>query len=395
MEFNGFTYDELKTTLLAENQNVVFGEKIKPHTTKKIAYVAKYVEEWLFVITNVSQYIFFIDIMSNAGVYKNSYLSTSIEVLNVFVKYAKKHKDKQFFLLANDYDGDKVSTMKKIYQLYQEEFDKLRLTNIKMNVDCEDACDYLSKVNAKYHLEYVKGIKKSILLYVDPYNFINKRLAFSVEDFISKNYCELVLNFYCNDYSRNVSNNKAKDHQKEIKELIKDFCKLDENKNISAIDLRNHFTNILLKNTKMKYYYFVSVKNEKNAPLYYLIFLTPNIRGLEKVKEATWNILSYHEEYCSTYKERDPNQLNLFNETPEDEAFDGALYKLEQIFKQYNGRELSFEEIEVICLQKTFMKSTHVISRVIKPLINANKMIKQGNVGKANFREDKYLINLR
>ncbi len=45
MEFNGFAYEELKTTLLAENQNVVFGEEIKPHTTKKIAYVAKYVEE--------------------------------------------------------------------------------------------------------------------------------------------------------------------------------------------------------------------------------------------------------------------------------------------------------------------------------------------------------------
>ncbi len=394
MEFNGFTYDELKTILLAKNQNVVFGEEIKPHTTKKIAYVAKYVEEWLYVITNVSQYIFFIDIMSNAGLYKNSYLSTSISVLNVFVKYAKNHRDKQFFLLANDHDKDKVLTMKRIYKLYQEMFNKMGLTNIKMNIDCSDACDYLSRVNVTYHLEYVRGIKKSILLYVDPYNFINKKLAFGVEDFISKNYCELILNFYCNDYSRNVNNDKVKAHQMEIKEFIKDFCKLDEKENISAVVLRDHFTNLLLKNTKMKFYYFVSMKNEKNAPLYYLIFLTPNIRGLEKVKEATWNILGYHEEYCVNYKERDPNQLNLFNETPEEEAFAGILYRLESIFKQYNGCELSFEEIEVICLQRTFMKSTHVINQVLKPLINTNKILKKGNVGKANFKEDKYLINL-
>ena len=395
MEFNGFTYDELKTALIAENQNVVFGEEIKPHMTKKIAYVAKYVEQWLFVITNVSQFIFFIDIMSNAGVYENSYLSTSIEVLNVFVKYAKNHRDKQFFLLANDYDSDKVSTMKCIYKLYQKEFDKIGLTNIKMSIDCQDACDYLARVNAAYHLEYVKGVKKSILLYVDPYNFINKKLAFSVEDFVSKNYCELVLNFYCNDYSRNVNNSKAKDHQNEIKEFMRDFCGLDENANISAIDLRDHFTNLLLNNTKMNFYYFVSMKNESNAPLYYLIFLTPNIRGLEKVKDATWNILGYHEEYCVTYKERDPNQLNLFNETPEDEAFVGALYKLEPIFKQFNGKELSFEEIEVICLQKTFMKSTHVINKVIKPFINDGKLVKKGNVGKANYKEDKYLVSFK
>ncbi len=395
MEFNGFTYDELKTALLTENQKITFGEEIKPHTTKKIAYVAKYVEEWLNVITNVSQFIFFIDIMSNAGIYKNSYLSTSIEVLNVFVKYAKRHEDKCFFLLANDYDSDKVSTMEKIFKLYQEQFNKVGISNIKIDINCADACEYLSKLNANYNLEYIKGANKSILLYVDPYNFINKKLAFSVEEFISKNYCELILNFYCNDYSRNVNNIKARDHQNEIKEFLKDFCKLNEKESISAIDLRDHFTNLLLKNTKMKYYYVVIMKNEKNAPLYYLIFLTPSIRGLEKVKEATWNIIGYHEEYCANYKERDPNQLNLFNETPEDEAFVDALYRLESIFNKYNGQELSFEEIEVICLQKTFMKSTHVINRVIKPLIKVNKMIKKGNVGKINFKKDKYLINLK
>ena len=41
---------------------------------------------------------------------------------------------------------------------------------------------------------------------------------------------------------------------------------------------------------------------EKNVPLYYLIYLTPNIRGLEKVKDATWAVLGHHDEYCVSYK---------------------------------------------------------------------------------------------
>lgn len=74
--------------------------------------MAKYVKEWLNVVINVSDKFVFIDIMCNAGLYKNNYLSTSINVLNVFIRFALNHPDKKFYLLTNDYDQDIVNTMK-------------------------------------------------------------------------------------------------------------------------------------------------------------------------------------------------------------------------------------------------------------------------------------------
>ena len=92
MFLNGCTYDDLKPIAL-ENK-CVLGEQIVAHTSKKIEYVARYVNEWLYVVENISGHIFFIDAMCNAGLYENHFLSTSLEVLNVFIRHAQKHPDR-------------------------------------------------------------------------------------------------------------------------------------------------------------------------------------------------------------------------------------------------------------------------------------------------------------
>lgn len=390
--FNGFSYDEIVKVLKNKNSAFSYGEVISPHTVKKIEYIKKYVEQWLFVIVNVSDYIFFIDAMSNAGLYENGFLSTSIEVLNVFVKYAVRHPEKQFFLISNDYDETKVGTMKEIFNVYKEKLIQEKIYNIKTNMFGMDACDFLTKFRNQYHVDFVKGKKKSVLLYVDPYNFISAKLAYAVKDFVSNVYCELVLNFYCNDYSRNVNNSRCKVHQAEIKEVMRDFCHIDDKKFVKVEDLRDVFTSRMMLGTKMKYRYFVNMKNEKNAPLYYLIYLTPNIRGLEKVKDATWAVLGHHDEYCVSYKERDADIPNLFNETPEDEAFAIALEKINPLLLNEEGKVLTFENIEEVCLQHSFMKESHIINKVIKPFIADKKLKKEGKVNNRNFKEDSYIV---
>ena len=395
MDFSGFSCDELTTLVTTNDADAVFGEEIKPHTETKIKYVAKYVEEWLYVMANFpdSKDIYFIDIMCNAGIYANHRLSTSIEVLNTFVKCAQKHKDKRFFLLANDYDDKKVETMRYIYQIYQSEFDKRGINNISMQVDCSDACDYLSVVREKYRLESTRYSKKSVLLYVDPYNLVDSRLASSVKEFLTKNYCELVLNFYINDFSRNMNNKSAGVHRDVVKDFVTNFCGFSEHKQVTALQLRERFISLLLENTKMKYRYVVTMKNSMNAPLYYLVYLTPKYKGLAKVKEATFKTFGYHDSYCVSRYERDQDEENLLGETPEEEAFAVALESLENVYlKDYSEKELTFEELAIICLENTFMKESHIIERVIKPLMKKNKLVKVGVVQKNNYKQDDYLV---
>ena len=135
------------------------------------------------------------------------------------------------------------------------------------------------------------------------------------------------------------------------------------------------------------------MKNKMNATLYYLIFLTPNIRGLEKVKEATRKIIGHSDEYCASLKDRDFYEKNIFGETPEEEDFNNALNKLKEIIFEYEYNELNYDQLLVICLQMTFMKKGHVIDKVIKPLIEEGFLKKKGLVAKRNFTQDSYLIN--
>lgn len=392
MAFIGYSYDELKSFLLANNPNTAFGEEIKPHTVKKIEFVAKYVEEWLNVVINVSDNFVFMDIMCNAGLYKNDYLSTSINVLNVFIRFALNHPDKKFYLLTNDYDQDRVNTMKVLFNIYQKKFRELKVHNVNMDVQCSDAVDYLGNINNKFHFKYMNGGKNSILVYVDPYRFIDLKLAEAVKSFSNNVYCELLINFYSNDYTRNV-NNKSSSYQKDIVEFVSTFCNMDTSKINKAEAVRDKFINVF-KNTKnIKYHYFINMKNKMNAMLYYLIFLTPNIRGLEKVKEATWKIIGHSDEYCASLKDRDFYERNIFGETPEEEDFNNALNKLKGIIFEYEYNELNYDQLLVICLQMTFMKKGHVIDKVIKPLIEEGFLKKKGLVGNRNFTQDSYLIN--
>lgn len=394
MTFIGYSYDELKSFLLANNPNTVFGEEIKPHTVKKIEFVAKYVEEWLNVVINVSDNFVFMDIMCNAGLYENDYLSTSINVLNVFIRFALNHPDKRFYLLTNDYNQDRVNTMKMLFNIYQKKFCDLQLHNVNMDVQCSDAVDYLGNINNKFHFNYMNGGKNSILVYVDPYRFIDLKLAEAVKSFSNNVYCELLINFYSNDYTRNV-NNKSSGYQKDIVEFVSTFCNMNTSKINKAEAVRDKFINVF-KNTKnIKYHYCINMKNKMNATLYYLIFLTPNIRGLEKVKEATWKIIGHSDEYCASLKDRDFYERNIFGETPEEEDFNNALNKLKGIICEYKYNELNYDQLLVICLQMTFMKKGHVIDKVIKPLIKEGFLKKKGLVGNRNFTQDSYLINKR
>lgn len=393
MAFDGYSYNEIKTLLTKKGVDFSCGENINPHTVKKINYVKRYVEQWLYVIVNVSKYIFFIDAMSNSGLYENGHLSTSIEVLNVFIRFAKRHPDKQFFLISNDYEPLKVGTMNEIFKLYDLKLKNEGISNIQLEMYDQDACEFLTNIRKSYHFEYIKGVNKSVLVYVDPYNFIAENLVYAVKSFIKVVYCELLLNFYYNDYIRNVNNPRCKKHQTEIRELIRNFCGFEEKEHpIEPEKLRNCFAERMMANTKMEYSYSVNMKNEKNVPLYYLIYLTPNIQGLRKVKDATWEIIGHHDEYCVSRKERDGDELNLFNETPADEAFVIALDKISPMILDVVGKEKSFCEIEVICLENTFMKESHILDRVIKPFIRQGKLEKAGYVRCSNFKEDKYIV---
>lgn len=387
--FDGFTYSQIQSSLLAKGINFSYGETIKPHTIKKINYVSKYVKEWLYVVSNVSDEIFFVDVMCNAGLYKNDYLSTAVCVLNLFIKQAQRFTTKKFYLLCNDYDPQKVNTMKEIFSLYLYEMKKNEIENVCFQIESNDASEYIKNLNINYLLRHTRGKKRSVVLYVDPYNFITNELANSMLNFSSKVYCEIIFNFFCNDYIRNINNPKTVKKRDEIIKTLTLFCGV-QNLTTDAKLVLKKFIDRFKTETYMKYSYSVRMKNANNAPLYDLVFFTPNIRGLEKVKEATWNTFSFHDDF--SYTMNDNMDPNLFGETDEDIAFDMAREKICKLLSMIGKNEFSYDELEEIVLQDTFLKKGQLIEKLIKPLIAKGKFVKKGLSKSFNFTKDNYIF---
>ncbi len=389
MKFEGFSYEEIISELKKRNISFITGEEIKEHTVKKIEYMKKYVEQWLYVLSNVSNNIYFIDVMSNAGLYKNNHLTTCIEVLNVYAKFAQYHQDKMFYLLTNDLDSKRVENLKKIFDIYKEQFDKYGIKNIKMEFNNSDASDFVKNLIKKFNNQFISVKTRSILLYVDPYNFISYNLANAVHDFTRNVYCEVILNYDIQDYIRNINNDSVKQHQEEIKYFVRYFCNLDC-QNVSAREVMNVTMDKFTQESKINYKYSIEMKNSKNVALYHLIYFTPNLRGLEKVKDATWKVFGFHDNYSSKHIDR--MQPNLFGETDETNAYDNGRKIVADILCSSLKKSYSYNEILVITFEKTIFPKGKVISDIIKPLIEDRIIIKQNLKGIKNYTEDLYSV---
>lgn len=100
-------------------KNEKFLDEAKLHTQYKIKYIKDYVRRWLNVAVNYRQKnIVFIDSMCNAGIYKNGIKGTCIEVIELFIEYAKENQAKQFYVFLNDYDKDKIRVLNELISNY-------------------------------------------------------------------------------------------------------------------------------------------------------------------------------------------------------------------------------------------------------------------------------------
>lgn len=386
MSFNGFVYDDLKPVAL--KNKCVLGEQIVAHTSKKIEYVARYVDKWLYVIENISSRIFFIEAMCNAGIYKNNFLSTAIEVLNVFIRHAQKHQDRNYYLFCNDYDKKKIKTLTILKDYMLSILRSKGIHNIYMYVDCADASEYIRGLNLK--LKPYRGAKSSTLLYVDPYNILTEELGRAILDFSNKVYSEILINFFSSDIVRNINNQAAVNKSEEIHRFIKGFCNIEDDTSDES-EIRKAFISRMLSSNYLNYYHDFIMKNSTNITLYHLIYFTPNLRGLEKIKDTTYKLFK-------TYRDYDPKRsleyytIDLFGKSPEDYACDEAMEIILQHARLSRTREYTFRQIEEILLQESVIPLGLIINGVLRPLIKGRKVEKRNLKGPKNFKEDSYLF---
>lgn len=332
---------------------------VADHTKMKVQYIREYVKHWLRVGCNSDNFntLNFIDCMCNAGVYADGTKGTPIEVLELFIDSAKEHKNKKFNLLLNDNNKERINIIKKIVNSY----------TVPDNVKCfyrdYDVNKFINcLIDDKMNEYFVFG--KFSILFVDPYNFGTVKIK-SLIDFLKKRRCELIFNYFISDYRRNHANVSQQHKKLEIKASLEGILDLDI-ENVDGDDLMTILHKNIKERTQIKYVFSYPFKITTNIELYYIIFATPNVEGLKKVKDSLWNV----------FKGKD-----CFRNPPKNKGYEQISFDLEDYDKNYNiitysneakdilqnefaGQTISFTKIEENVLEHTMLKSDQIIENV-------------------------------
>lgn len=351
----------------------------KQHTTKKIEYISDYVNKWARIGAerDNTSVICFIDGMCNAGVYSDGDGCTAVEVLMIFSELCRIYPKKIFRIFFNDIDAERIDNLKKIIQYILPQ----KPSNLSLNIDNRDINDYLDNLYRQGGINGIKAFDYNIqtLLYVDPFNFGTVVIS-KLSNILKKYYCELLYNFFISDYVRNKKQDKGK----------LDKClggvQLETKEELIAY-LRSQ-----LKVGKIQFMFSYEFRIKSNTQLYQIIFATPNIKGLEKLKESLWKVFNgaqYHR------NSEIGEQLTFLNEEHERNNILSlhSSKAIELLCETFGGKELRYVEIERFLIENTMLKDSQIIKNVLKPMLENKKMIKRGNVKvKHNYKDDCYYI---
>lgn len=371
--------------IIKEIGNIECCDEIKQHTVDKISYVKKYVENWLYVMTRITNEVYFIDCMSNAGIYKNGYFCSCIEVLEIFYSFAINHPDVNFHLLCNDYNKKRIDILNSVIKYSKKAHSNI--LNVSICTSNEDATTFINKLTKSLNT----SVKKSVLIYVDPYNFVTNDLLDSLFNFTSVIYSELILNFFSSDVTRNIGNLSAYKKKEAFNKVVSNYVPNEADGNVTSNQLMYAVIDKFTNATNLKYKYVFQIKNSKNVEQYYLLYFTPNLKGLSKLKNTVWQLFGASKNNKKI--DIDTNTYDLFGNTPFDYIKNDNLNTVKNKLNEFIGKSVSYKDIEKIVLESTIFTESYIIKYIIKPLINERVLIKQNLISTRNYIDDKYKVS--
>lgn len=351
----------------------------KEQTEKKIEYVISYVQEWIRVgcMSHKIRVLNFIDAMSNAGIYEDGELGTAVRVYELFLEAAKKFPDMKFNLVFNDLDDKRVEVFKAVVSEITDRASVEKPNNIDLYCSVNDINVFIEDLPK--HDGLLNSYDTLTLLFIDPYDARTVNVAL-LRQYLQTHYCELFYNWFSSDHVRNPGDS-AIQHC---------FSGLDIPEGRDAAS----FVAQYLAGDKKHFSY--SFRNQKNAEIYQIIFITPSPTGLKKIKAALWQTFKgeeYHRNHQVNYEQGslfDSGDGKKISKEMRESFYGKEVQKV--LIEELEPGEYTYAQIELFVLQRSMLGENAVIRYVINPLIAENKMKKLGIVGPRNYKQDRYKI---
>ena len=278
----------------------------------------------------------------------------------------------------NDINSKRIDNFNKIYQKHIVPQKSL---NLLVYLKDKDVNDYLDMIIASsQNKQGLFAYGKCNLIYVDPYNFGTVQIS-KLHNILEKNYCELLFNLFTSDYVRNIAKDTGR-----IQKCLGGF------KPATKDEFINYVVNEL-RVGHIQYTFAYSFHTVKNVELYQILYATPNIRGLEVLKDSLWDVFDgeeFHRNHAP--KISDVEQISMFDdEDPKEQRLREYAQEARRIIcEEFKGQIVEYAVIEQKILEETMLKDSQIIEPVLKPLIDEEKIRKCNNVRKTNFKKDSY-----
>lgn len=307
---------------------------ITPHTIAKHQILEEYLKAWFPIIARWEKNIVYIDGFAGPGRYSSGEFGSPVIALNTIKNHTMLKSDHSVNFLFIEEDKKRYSVLQ---QTLREEFSSSLPSNIHYQTLDSDFEGGLSPILNTLDEQNAK--LAPTFAFIDPFGYSDFSMDL-IQRLLSYDKCEVLITFMAG-FIRRFSDPS---HAKPLSRLfgtkeLPDFSGYEKpDDKINAI--LNFYIKQLQKNGRAKYVRPFQMIGDKNTPLYYLIFATNHVKGLEVMKNAMTTVDSRG---LYSFSDRIGLSQTFFADIKDDES--RIARDAEAIFRHFVGRTVSVEEI--------------------------------------------------
>lgn len=319
------------------------------HTKAKHKILKRYIEAWAPILGSyLNERIVYIDGFAGPGESIDHDPGSPLIALDSIIHHRIKINSEIIFLFI---EKDRRRS-EYLENLIKRKYSNLP-TNIKYEVRNGDFNEILSKILDSLEKEN-KGLAPTFC-FVDPFGYKDINIDLLAR-FMNQEKAELLITFMAGFITRFL---KEQDPFNSLNEILTSD-EISRAKNLQKDEreefiLHKFLEKLKSKITKKIYDISFEVKGINNNLLYYLIYLTSNLKGLEAMKEAMYAVSQNKSEFKFSDFDFEPYQTTLIDYGLEQEWCEKAADELYQyiVNNGYIGQELTWEEIKNIIIEHT------------------------------------------
>lgn len=323
---------------------------LKPHTEVKHIILKKYLNAWLPIITRWNKRIIYIDGFAGPGEYIGGKPGSPIIAIEAVSNHKINFKSEIIMIF--------IEAEEKRYKFLKGKIAKLKIhPKIRLEIYCAKFDEKLTEI-LNYINEQNRGLAPTFI-FIDPFGFTGMPFSL-IKRFMKNKSCEVLITFMYEEINRFIANKKNWDALTKL--FGTDEWKKTLNGKLSASErsilLHNIYKKQLEKKASVKYVRSFKMINEQNKIDYFLFFGTNNIKGLQKIKEAMWNVDKdgVFQFSDSTYN---PKQPTLLESKPN-------FYLLKKILlENFKGKKIKVKDLEKFIITETPFRETHYKTNIL------------------------------